>query len=119
MGENLIGFAAVVLTCSIPAIAMYTYYAVRKVRADSEVRLAALARGVSVPIEPELSQVARSRRAGILSVFGSLGYMLTFALIARTEPDAWMVAKLGIIPFAIGLGFFLDSTLVKRDLKTN
>jgi len=68
-------------------------------------------------MEPELSQVARSRRSGILLVSAALGYSLTFALIARVEPDAWVAASFGVIPFAIGLGFFVDSALVRRDAR--
>jgi len=34
-------------------------------------------------MEPDLSQAARSRRAGILLVAGAIGYVTTFALIAR------------------------------------
>jgi cadmium resistance protein CadD (predicted permease) len=68
-------------------------------------------------MEPELSQVARSRRSGILLVSAALGYSLTFALIARVEPDAWVAASFGVIPFAIGLGFFVDSVLVRRDAR--
>jgi hypothetical protein len=101
----------------IPIAAMYTYYSVRKLR--TEERLAAIARGVSVPMEPELSQAARSRRAGILLISGALGYAITFALIARVEPDAWVAATFGIIPFAIGVGCFLDSTLVRRDARAS
>src|SRR5882672_7689566 len=66
MGGDVIGLVAVVLTCGIPVALMYTYYRVRKLR--SEERLAALARGTEIPMEPELSQYARSRRAGILLV---------------------------------------------------
>ena len=61
--------------------------------------------------------MARSRRSGILLVSAALGYSLTFALIARVEPDAWVAASFGVIPFAIGLGFFLDSALVRRDAR--
>jgi hypothetical protein len=113
MGDT-IGLVAVTLFFGVPIAAMYTYYRVRKLR--TEERLAAIARGVSVPMEPELSQAARSRRSGILLVAGALGYMITFALIARTEPDAWTAAAFGVIPLALGLGFFLDATLVRRDL---
>jgi hypothetical protein len=67
-------------------------------------------------MQPELSEAARSRRSGILLVTGALGYMLTFALIARAEPDAWIAAAFGIIPLSVGLGFFLDSALIRRDL---
>ena len=116
MGD-ITGLAAVVMLFSIPivAIAFYGYYRVSKLR--TEERLAALARGVNVPMEPELSQAARSRRSGILLVAAAIGYVITFALIARVEPDAWVAAAFGAIPFTLGLGFFLDSTLVRRDLK--
>jgi hypothetical protein len=33
------------------------------------------------------------------------------------EPDAWVAASFGVIPFAIGLGFFVDSVLVRRDAR--
>jgi hypothetical protein len=114
MDGNLVGLVAVIMVFGIPIAGMYTYYRVRRLR--TEERLAALARGLSIPMEPELSQAARSRRAGILLVSASLGYAITFALIARAEPDAWVAAAFGVIPFAVGLGFFLDSTLVRRDL---
>jgi hypothetical protein len=92
---------------------MYTFYHVRKLRTDE--RLAALARGVNVPMQPELPEGARSRRSGILMVTGALGYMLTFALIARVESQAWIAAAFGIIPLSIGIGFFVDSALIRRD----
>src|ERR1700752_2520435 len=98
------------MSLGIPMAAMYTYYRVRRLR--TEERLAAIARGVSVPMEPELTQAARSRRAGILLVAASLGYTIAFGLVARAEPDAWVAAAFGVIPFAVGLGFFLDSTLI-------
>jgi hypothetical protein len=117
MDGQIIGLVAVIMIFGIPIAAMYTYYRVRRLR--SEERLAALARGISVPMEPELSQVARSRRAGILLVSASIGYTIAFGLIARVEPDAWVAAAFGIIPFAVGLGFFIDSTLVRRDLRAS
>src|SRR5256885_9087985 len=66
MGGELIGLVAVILGMGVPLGALYTYYRVRKLR--SEERLAAIARGVDIPMEPELNQAARSRRAGILLV---------------------------------------------------
>ena len=114
--EGLTGLAAIVFIFGMPtaALGMYTFYRVRKLR--TEERLAAIARGVSVPMEPELSQAARSRRSGILLIAGALGYMITFGLIGRTEPDAWAAVAFGAIPLSLGLGFFLDSALVRRDL---
>ena len=73
MGGDFIGLVAVVLTCGLPVAALYTYYRVRKLR--TEERLAALAHGAQIPVEPELSQFARSRRAGILLVSGGLGFL--------------------------------------------
>src|SRR5207245_10006221 len=97
MGGELIGLVAVILGLGIPLGAMYTYYRVRKLR--SEERLAAIARGVEIPMEPELTQAARSRRAGILLVSGALGYIITFGLVARieAEPDRWVAAVFGVI----------------------
>jgi len=60
MGGELIGLVAVILGMGVPLGALYTYYRVRKLR--SEERLAAIARGVDIPMEPELNQAARSRR---------------------------------------------------------
>jgi hypothetical protein len=90
---------------------------VRKLR--SEERLAAIARGVEVPMQPELSEAARSRRSGILLVAGALGYIVTFALIGRQEPDAVIAATFGVIPLAIGLGFFVDHALIRRDARVH
>jgi Domain of unknown function (DUF6249) len=117
MDGNIVGLVAVIMIFGIPIAAMYTYYRVRKLR--TEERLAAIARGVSVPMEPELSQAARTRRSGILLVSASVGYTIAFALIARVEHDAWMAAAFGVIPLAIGLGCFLDSALVRRDLRAS
>ncbi len=114
---DLTGLVAVIMVFSFPValMALYMFYRVNKLR--SEERMAALARGVSVPMEPELSQAARSRRAGILLTAAAIGFIVTFALIARVEHDAWIAASFGIIPLAIGLGYFLDATLVRRDLR--
>jgi hypothetical protein len=45
--------------------------------------------------------------------------MLTFTIIARVEPDALMAAAFGAIPFTLGLGYFLDSTLIRRDARVS
>ena len=117
--EGLTGLAAVVMLLGLPIalLALYTFYRVRKLR--TEERIAAMARGVSVPMEAELSESARSRRYGILLVAGAVGYMLTFSIIARVEPDAMIAAAFGAIPFSLGLGYFLDSALIHRDAKAS
>jgi hypothetical protein len=113
--DQITGLAAVVMIFGMPtaAFALYTFYRVRKLR--TEERLAAIARGVDVPMQPELSESARSRRFGILLVAGAVGYMLAFSILARYEPDAMMAASFGAIPFTLGLGYFLDSALIRRD----
>ena len=117
MGGDLVGLVAVIMIFGIPMAGMYTYYRVRKLR--TEERLAAIARGVNVPMEPDLPHVARSRRAGILLVAAGLGYTLTFALISRVEPDAMVAAAFGLIPLVLGIGFFIDSALVRRDVRAS
>lgn len=117
MDHDLTGLVAVIMIFGIPLGAMYTYYRVRKLRTDE--RLAALVRGVDVPMQPELSEAARSRRAGIVFVSAAAGYIITFALIGRVEPDAWVAAAFGAIPLAVGIGFFVDSVLIRRDARAS
>jgi hypothetical protein len=117
--EGITGLAAVIMLLGMPTavLGMYTYYRVRKLH--TEERLAAIQRGVNVPMQPDLSEAARSRRSGILLVAGAIGYTVTFTLMARIEPDAWIAAAFGAIPLTLGLGFFLDSTLIRRDIRTS
>ncbi len=117
MDGNIVGLAAVVMSLGIPMAGMYTFFMVRKLR--SEERLAAIARGVEVPMQPELTEVARSRRSGTLLVAGALGYIATFMLIGRVEADATIAATFGVIPLAIGLGFFVDHALIQRDARAH
>jgi len=118
MGGELIGLVAVVLGMGVPLGALYTYYRVRKLR--SEERLAAIARGVEIPVEPELTQAARSRRAGILLVSGALGYIVTFGLIAQIQADrdVWTAAAFGIIPLAIGICSLLFWSMIRSDARS-
>jgi hypothetical protein len=117
MDGNIVGLAAVVMVFGIPMAAMYTFFRVRKLR--SEERLAAIARGVDVPMAAELSEAARSRRSGILLVTGAIGYIVTFVLIGRVEPDAMIAATFGVIPLAVGIGFFVDHALIRRDAQVH
>ena len=115
--ENLTGLAAVFMIFGMPTaiVGMYMFYRVRKLR--TEERLAAIQRGVNVPMEADLSEAAHSRRYGILLIAGAVGYMLAFTIIARVEHDALMAGAFGAIPFTLGLGFLLDSALIRRDVR--
>jgi len=117
--DGITGLAAVIMLFGMPVaiLGMYTFYRVRKLR--TEERLAAMQRGVSIPMEPDLSEAAHSRRAGILLIAGAIGYMLTFSIMARVEPDALIAGAFGAIPFALGLGYLLDSMLIRRDLRAS
>jgi hypothetical protein len=117
MDGNFVGLAAVVMALGIPMAAMYTFFRVRKLRSDE--RMAAIARGADVPLQADLSEAAHSRRSGILLVAGALGYIATFVLIGREEPDATIAATFGIIPLAVGIGFFVDHALIRRDAKAS
>lgn len=111
VGGGVIGLIAVILSLGIPMAAMYCYYRVKKLRADE--RMAAIARGVTVPFETEVSPLARSRKNGILLVSGAIGCMATFgaiAVIAR-EPETLAAAAFGLIPLAVGIGYFIDFKL--------
>ena len=117
--EGLTGLAAIIMIFGMPTaiLGMYTFYRVRKLR--TEERLAAMQRGVSVPMEPDLNEAAHSRRAGILLIAGAVGYMMTFTIIGRVEPDAMIATAFGAIPFTLGLGYLLDSTLIRRDARAS
>jgi hypothetical protein len=43
--------------------------------------------------------------------------MLAFSIIARIERDALTVGAFGAIPFTLGLGYLLDSMLIRRDAR--
>jgi hypothetical protein len=115
MDGGVVGLVAVVLIFGWPAAAMYTYYRVRKLRMEE--RLAAIARGANIAMEPDLSEAARSRRWGILLIAVSLGFVAMMAMIGRWEPDAWQGAAVGFVPLSVGAGFLLDFALIRKDLK--
>ena len=100
MGGEIIGLVAVIMSLGLPLGALYTFYRVRRLR--SEERMAAIARGV-----------------GILLVSGAIGYILTFGLIAQIQADRdiWTAAAFGIIPLAVGIGYFVDWRLLHRDAR--
>jgi len=115
MSGEFIGFTAVVLICGIPIAAMYAAYRIRKLK--TEERLAAIAKGLPVSLEPDFPHPTRSRRAGILLVATGVGASVMFWLVSLVEPEALVGAAVGVLPFALGIGYFIDATLVRRELQ--
>jgi hypothetical protein len=103
------------------------------VRVKAEQRMAMLARGMSIaeieqllgsgedekkPPKDPLRSLGNARRAGISLVSSGVGLMLFFfaltAIIGQREILSG--AAVGLIPLAIGIGFFIDYNLQKREL---
>src|SRR5258708_10965702 len=101
MDGTIIGLVAVIMSLGIPLGAMYTYYRVRKLR--TEERLAAIARGVSVPMEPELTQGARSRRWGILFVGGGIWFLGGLGVVSAVvhQRRTWGAPGLWSLPLSV------------------
>jgi hypothetical protein len=103
------------------------------VRVKAEQRMAMLARGMSIaeierllgtkeeeqrsPKDP-LRSLSNARRSGIVLVSTGTGLILFFfaltAIIGQREILSGAAA--GLIPLAIGIGFFIDYHLQKREL---
>jgi hypothetical protein len=99
-------------------------------RLKTEQRLAMLARGMSAgDIERVLSAdgraakdplqgIASTRRTAIVLISTGVGVMLSFLVLAWivNEHEVLSGGAFGLIPLSIGVGFFIDYTLQKRDL---
>ena len=103
----------------------------KRIRADQ--RMAMLARGMSIediekvlgkandadrPPKDPLRSLSNARRAGIVLVSSGIGIMLFFISleIILREREVLSGAAVGLIPLAIGIGFFVDYNLQKREL---
>ncbi len=101
-----------------------------KQRLKTEQRLAMLARGMSASeIEKVLSAdgraakdplqgIATTRRTAIVLISTGVGIMLSFLVLAWivNEHEVLSGGAFGLIPLSIGVGFFIDYNLQKRDL---
>ncbi|HEY6377202.1 MAG TPA: DUF6249 domain-containing protein [Edaphobacter sp.] len=103
------------------------------VRIKAEQRMAMLARGMSIadieqllgsgqdekkaPKDP-LRSLGNARRAGIVLVSTGAGLILFFFALTAIigEHEILSGAAAGLIPLAIGIGFFIDYRLQKREL---
>ena len=103
----------------------------KRIRADQ--RMAMLARGMSIddiervlgqvreeerPPKDPLRSLSNARRTGIVLVSSGIGlivFFITLTIIVR-ERNVLAGAAAGLIPLAIGIGFFVDYNLQKREL---
>ena len=72
MPDNMIGFAAVVLALGFPIAAVWAWAWQRGRKFRSDERMAAIARGVTIPFEADLPPSSVSRRSGILLVAAAI-----------------------------------------------
>jgi hypothetical protein len=101
-----------------------------KQRLKTEQRLAMLARGMSASdiekvlnadgraAKDPLQGIASTRRTAIVLISTGVGIMLSFLVLAWIVNDHEVLSggAFGLIPLSIGVGFFIDYTLQKRDL---
>jgi hypothetical protein len=104
-----------------------------KRRIKSEERMAMLARGVPLaeiekmlgagsedkpPVKDPLRSLGNARRTGIVLVSVGVGLILFFLVLASIlhVREVLSGAAAGVIPLAIGVGFFIDYNLQKREL---
>ena len=103
----------------------------KRIRADQ--RMAMLARGMAIddvekvlgkvreeerqPKDP-LRSLSNARRTGIVLVSSGIGIMLFFFGLwaVLREREILSGAAVGLIPLTIGIGFFVDYSLQKREL---
>ena len=85
--------------------------------ADIEQMLGQRADEVRPPKDP-LRSLGNARRAGIVLVSVGVGLALFFItlMVIVQERDVLAGAAVGFIPLAIGVGFFIDYYLQKREL---
>lgn len=104
----------------------------QKRRLKSEERIAMISRGVPIPeiermlgvgeekppIKDPLRSLSNARRTGIVLVSVGVGLTLFFVALSYIlqERDVLAGAAVGIIPLAIGIGFFIDYGLQQREL---
>ena len=104
-----------------------------KRRLKSEERIAMISRGVPLadiekmlgtgdeekpPVKDPLRSLGNARRAGIVLVSVGLGLILFFLVLTAILQvrEVLSGAAAGLIPLAIGVGFFIDYNLQKREL---
>jgi hypothetical protein len=127
-------FIVPVAGCAVGAVAIVSgiWFEAQQRRNKAEQRMAMIARGVPIAeierllgsgdeekrVRDPLRSLGNARRTGIVLVSVGLGLILFFvalSVIVR-ERDVLAGSAAGIIPLAIGIGFFIDYNLQKREL---
>jgi hypothetical protein len=121
--------------CAVGAVAIVSgiWFEAQQRRNKADQRMAMIARGMPIaeierllgtgeeekrtPKDP-IRSLGNARRSGIVLVSVGVGLILFgLALTAIVQDrDVLTVAAAGLIPLAIGIGFFIDYNLQKREL---
>ena len=127
-------FIVPVAGCAVGAVAIVSgiWFEAQQRRNKAEQRMAMIARGVPIAeierllgsgdeekrVRDPLRSLGNARRAGIILVSLGVGLVLFFvALSVIVQEHAVLAgAAAGLIPLAIGIGFFVDYNLQKREL---
>lgn len=134
MGFFFSPFIVPVAGCAVGIVAILSgiWFEAQQRRNKAEQRMAMIARGVPIPeierllgsgdeekkVRDPLRSLANARRTGIVLTSIGAGLILFFVvleLILRVPP-VLAGAAAGIIPLAIGIGFFIDYNLQVREL---
>ena len=135
MGFVFNPFTVGVAGCLIPIAAIVggLWLEAHKRGIKAQERMAMLARGIPLeqiekvlnhreeeekPVRDPLRSLGNARRTGIVLVSVGLGLILFFLALTviLQERDVLSGAAVGVIPLAIGIGFFIDYNLQKREL---
>jgi hypothetical protein len=127
-------FIVPVAGCAVGAVAIVSgiWFEAQQRRNKAEQRMAMIARGVPIPeiekllgsgdeekrVRDPLRSLGNARRAGIVLVSLGVGLVLFFAALSVVVHvrEVLAGAAAGLIPLAIGIGFFVDYNLQKREL---
>jgi hypothetical protein len=127
-------FIVPVAGCAVGAVAIVSgiWFEAQQRRNKAEQRMAMIARGVPIAeierllgsgdeekrVRDPLRSLGNARRAGIVLVSLGVGLVLFFVALSAVVQvrEVLAGAAVGLIPLAIGVGFFVDYNLQKREL---
>jgi hypothetical protein len=127
-------FIVPVAGCAVGAIAIVSgiWFEAQQRRNKAEQRMAMIARGVPIAeiekllgsgdeekrVRDPLRSLGNARRTGIVLVSLGVGLILFFVVLSVVVQERAVLAgsAAALIPLAIGIGFFIDYNLQKREL---